>query len=148
MAEKGRILTGARARFLIDGVQVGYARSVTLGEEIEYQDADVLNNIEVEEHVPVAYRVRFACSMFRIVGETLKSLGWFPSTGNNPAEHLENILLSGNLKASIEDTKTGTLIAVVEQVKVRSVNYTVDARGIVGKDVEFVAIRARDESDQ
>lgn len=146
MAEKGRLLTGARARFSLNGVKVGYARNVTLGEEIQYDPAEVLDNIEVEEFAPVAYRVTFNAGQFRIVGETVKSLGWFPPVGANTEEHLENILTQGDLTATLEDNKTNRVIATVEQVKVSGHNYTVDARGIVGEDVNFVAIRVRDES--
>lgn len=145
--QKGRLLTGARARFSIEGIRIGYARSVSITEEIQYDPADVLDNIETEEFVPTAYRVTFSASQFRIVGETLKSLGLFPSTGNSPAEHLENILVSGDLSAQVEDTVTGKIIATLEQVKVASHNWTVDARGVVGEDMTFVAIRLKDESE-
>jgi len=145
--EKGRLFTGARARFSINGVKVGYARNVALTESITYEPVAVLDNIEIEEHVPTGYEVRLTASMFRIVGETLKTQGWFPSVGGNVEEHLENILVSGEMTATIEDTKTGKLIATVEQVKIASHNWTVDARGVVGEDVEFVAIRVRDESE-
>ena len=145
--EKGRLLTGARSRFLLDGVKVGYARNVAITEEIQYDPAEVLDNIEVEEHVAVAYRVTFTASQFRIVGTTLKSRGWFPATGKNSEKHLENILTSGDLVATLEDTKTGQIISTVEQVKIASHNWTTDARGIVGEDVTFVAIRVKDESE-
>ena len=36
MAEKNRLLTGARALFSINGIKVGYARNVALTEEIQY----------------------------------------------------------------------------------------------------------------
>ena len=147
MSEKGRILTGARARFSIDGVKIGYARSVSISEEIEQFPVEVMDNIEVEEFVDIAYRVRFSASWFRIVGETLKSLGYFPQSGSNTEEHLTNILLSGSMTATIEDTKTQSIVATLEQVKITSHNYTIDARGAVGEDMEFVAIRVRDESE-
>jgi len=147
MAKKGRLLTGARARFSIDGIKVGYARNVNLSEEITYEPVEVLDNIEVEEHVATAYRVTFSASMFRIVGDTVKSMEWFPKGGANASDRLENILVSGNLKATIEDTKTQKMISTVEQVRVASHNWTIDARGIVGEDVTFVAIRVRDESE-
>ena len=78
MATKGRMITGARARFSINGQKVGYAQGVTIADGIEYFPAEVLDNIEVEEHVPLSYRVNsFTCRMFRIVGDTVKSKGWF-----------------------------------------------------------------------
>ncbi len=147
MAKKGRLFTGARARFLIEGVKVGYARNVAVTEEIQYDPVEVLDNIEVEEFVAVAYRVTFTASQFRIIGETIKSLGLFPSVGGDTNEHLENILVSGDLVATIEDTPTGKIFATVEQVKIASHNWTIDARGVVGEDMTFVAIRVRDESE-
>jgi len=145
--EKGRIFTGARARFSLNGVKVGYARNVNISEENGYEPIEVLDNIEVEEFAPVSYRVTFTASMFRIVGETIKSNGWFPSNGKNTTEHLANILTQGDLKATIEDSKTKKIIATVEQVKIASHNWTVDARSVVGEDVTFVCIRVHDESE-
>ena len=147
MGEKGRLFTGARARFSIDGVKVGYARNVAVTEEIQYDPVEVIDNIEVEEYVPVAYRVTFTASQFRIIGETVKSLGFFPNVGSNVEDHLENILVSGDLTATVEDTKTGKIFATLEQVKVASHNWTIDARGVVGEDLTFVAVRVKDESE-
>lgn len=147
MAEKGRVFTGARARFSIDGKKVGYATNVSGSEEIEYQPVEVLDNIEVEEHVPVAYRVTFTASLVRIIGETIKSEGFFPAAGTSPEEHLQNILLQGDMVCTIEDSKTGNVMMTLEQVKIQSRNFTINARGIVGKDVSFVAVRMRDESE-
>jgi len=149
MAEqtKGRVFTGARARFLIGGIKVGYARNVNVTEEIRYDPIEVLDNIEVEEFVPVAYTVRLRASMFRLVGETLKSLGYFPKTGSNTEEHLLNVLTAGELTVTIEDSKTSKNVATIERVRIASHNWTVDARGVVGEDVEFLGIRMKDESE-
>ena len=148
MSDKGRVFTGARARFSIQGRKVGYATNCAGSEEIEYQPVEVLDNIEVEEFVPTAYRVTFTASLIRIVGNTLKSEGFFPKSGQTPAEHLTNILLQGDLVATIEDTKSPpTMIMALEQVKIQSRNFTINARGIVGKDVTFVCTRMKDESE-
>lgn len=145
---KGAILSGCRARFSIKGVQVGYARGVQFSESVQFEEAAVLDNVEVEEFVPVAYRVRLSCSMFRLVGETLKKAGWFAGVGKNTREHMQNLLLSRDLVATLEDTKTGQIVATVEQVQIASHNWSVDAMGVVGEDVEFVAVRARDETGE
>jgi len=145
--EKGRVFTGARARFLINNKKVGYATSVAGSEEIQYDPVEVLDNIEVEEFVPTAYRVTFTAALVRIIGETIKSQGFFPKGGTSPDDRLKNILLQGDMVGVIEDSKTGALVATVEQMKMQSRNFTVNARGIVGKDVTFVAIRMRDESE-
>lgn len=145
--QKGKIYTGARARFSVEGKVIGYARNVSGSETIEYIPVEVLDNVEVEEFVPVAYRVTLTAGMFRIVGETLKSNGMFPSNGQNASDHLLNILATGELNAQLEDTKTKKIIAQFTQVKVASHNFTTDAKGLVGEDVEFVAIRMQDESE-
>ncbi len=151
MAKKGRILTGARCRFAIDGKKVGYARNVSASEAIEMEPADVLDNIETEEFVPLKYRVTFTAGWFRIIdtdGEgSVKGRGWFAERGADTAAHLQNILLSGDMVATIEDTKTGKIWAQVHEVRMTSHNWTVDARGIVGEDAEFVATYILDETE-
>jgi hypothetical protein len=150
MGQKGRVFTGCRARFMIEGKKVGYATNVSGSEEVQYDPLEVLDNVEVEEFVPVAYRVTFTASLVRIVGETIKSAGWFPKTGTTTEDHLKNILLqgiNGDMSAVIEDSHTGAKICTVEQMKMQSRNFTINARGMVGKDCTFVAIRMRDESE-
>lgn len=145
--ERGRVFTGARARLLINGVKVGYARNCNGREEIQYEPIDVMDNIETEEYVPTRYRVSFSMSRVRIVKETLKSLGHFPAVGNNPQQHLANILTSGELTVSIEDNKTGAVIMTLIGARATSKNFSIDAAGVVNEDVEFVALRMRDESE-
>jgi len=144
---KGKVFTGARAKLMIHGQVIGYATNVAGSEEIEYQPVEVLDNIEVDEFVPVAYRVTFTASFVRIVGDTLKGKGFFPETGKNPAEHLSNILNQGDMTCVIQDTKENLNIMTLIDVKVQSQNFTVNARGIVGEDVTFVAKKMLDESE-
>lgn len=146
--QPGKMITGARCRFSINGQVIGYARNVSGGETVQYEEVNTLDNIEVEEHVPVGYTANLSASMFRISGATLKSAGLFPSIGKNSEEHLINILLiSGNMKATLEDTQTHKIIAEYSGVKITNHNWQVDARGIMGNDVDFVCTRAYDESE-
>lgn len=141
------IVTGARARLLINGVKAGYATGVDVREGIEYQELDVLDNIQVEEHVPVAYRCGGSMAAVRVVLDDDKTKGWFPKTGKTPQEHLLNILNNGTLEALIEDSVTGKTIFKLEEMKFSDRNVSINARGIAGKNVTFVAKRARDEAD-
>ena len=145
--EQNVVFTGARARFLINGVKIGWATNVSVSEEITYEPVEVLDNIQVQEHVPTAYRVTLTASRVRIVGKTLKSQGFFPSVGANAEAHLSNILTNGELACTIEDNETGAILAQFTQVKIASHNWAVNARGIVGNDVTFVAILLKDESE-
>ena len=144
---RGKLLTGPRAKFALEGKVVGYATNVQLGESIEYEPTRVLGNIRVNEHVAIAYDVTFSVGTFRIIGNSLKAAGYFPKNGQSPAEHLRNILTSGDLTATVEDQHTGTLIATVEEVKIASQSYSIDARSVAGNDVQFVAVLLSDEGD-
>lgn len=147
MAEKGKVFTGARARLLVNGVKVGYARGCSGREEIQYEPVEALDNIEVEENVPTRYRVTFSMEFVRVVGSTLKTAGIFPKTGQNPEEHIRNVLTNGELAVTLEDNQTGQVIMTLEQAKASTQNFDVAATGIVGTNVDFVAIRLRDESE-
>lgn len=143
----GNVLTGCRARFSLNGVKVGYATGVTLQETIDFQPIDVLDNIQTTEHAPTGYRVTLSARLVRIVGTTLKSQGFLAKQGTSPDVHLSNILSTGVLAASLEDSATGKVVANVEGVRISEQSMQVDARGVVGQNVTFVAIRVRDESD-
>ena len=147
MGEKGRVFTGARARLMINGRKVGYATNVSGSEELTLEGIDVLDNIQTEEFVPTGYAISFSCSTVRVIGETVKSLGIFPSIGKSPDEHLQNILTSGDLVVVIMDNKTKKAMMTVEQCKCSGQNFTVNARGVVGQDLSFVGIRMLDESE-
>ena len=141
------IATGARARFSLGGVAVGFATNVNINEEITYEPVEVLDNIQVEEFVAVGYRVDLSAGLIRIVNDTLKSRGLLAQQGRNPQQHLLNILNLGELVAQIEDSRTSQVIGHVEGVKISRNSLQITARGVVGVDVSFVAKRFRDESD-
>lgn len=142
MAARGLVLTGARARMSIENVPVMYTLNARYGEEIQHDPIEPLDQLEVAEHVPIAYRVNFTAQVVRVITNTLKlrdGVAIFPT--------LEDALTAGEMTATIEDRITGTVVANIERVKATRYNINVGARGIVLTDVEFVAIRIRDESE-
>ena len=145
--QKNVILTGARCRFAVKGITIGYATNVTVREAINYQPAEVLDNIETEEHVPVGYEVSMTAGFLRIISSTLKTVGLFPKNGGDSNTHLLNILNQGAVEATITDRVTDQPWATAEQVKISERNTRVESRGLVGEDVTLVAIRLRDESE-
>jgi len=139
---RGLVLTGARARLLIDGKKVMYATNVSYSEEIQHDPVEVLDQFEVAEHVPTAYRVTFSAQFVRVITASIKN-----RDGVLIFPRLENILASGEMTAAIEDRATGTIVANIERVKATRYTNNIGARGIVLEDVEFVAIRVRNESE-
>jgi hypothetical protein len=106
---------------------------------VDYEPIDVLNLLEVKEHVPVSYRTSLNAQIFRVVGESLKKLGILPRQ--------EDIIASGDLEAAIQDTDkvTGQTVALFQGVRCSGHTFDVTARGVVQDNVSFVAIRVLDE---
>jgi hypothetical protein len=103
---------------------------------------EILDQFEVAEHVPTGYRVTFTAQMVRVITNPIKL-----RDGVVIQPRLEDILTSPELTASIEDRASGAVVANIERVRATRYSQNIGARGIVLNDVEFVAIRIRDESE-
>lgn len=150
------IFSGARAVFSIKGVKVAFASGVDVTEEIQYDPAECLDNLEVEEHVPTGYRVHFTTTLFRSIkggtGSTApagnfgssKEMGYFPKAASDQL----TVLTSGVLTCTISDKNSKQIVCTLEECKCATNNFNVTARGIVGVNNAWVAKRSRDESEQ
>jgi hypothetical protein len=127
---------------MIEGVKVMYATNCSYSEEQAHDPVEVLDNFAVSEFVPISYRVTFSAQMVRVITNPIKL-----RDGVVIMPRLEDILDAPELTATVEDPKTGTVIANIERVKATRYTQNIGARGIVLTDVEFVAIRVRDESE-
>jgi len=137
--------SGARAIFKIDHIPVGFAGGVSGEEVIDYEPVNVLNMLEVREHVPVAYRCSLNAQVFRVINSPLKRFG---DTAQAIFPVQSQILYTGELVASIEDKlHEGVIAAQFEGVKASGHTFDVSARGLVSENVSFVAIRVKDESE-
>lgn len=133
-----QVFSGARARFYYDSTPVGYAAGVSGEETIDYEPVEVLDLLEVREHVPVAYRVTLSAQIFRVIGDSLKQQNIFPKP--------EDIITSNAMSAHIEDKVSKNNPAAFTGVRCAGHSFDVTARGIVSENVNFVAIRVKDES--
>jgi len=151
-----KVFSGARARFDIIDIYgrpntVGYAAGVSGGEDIEYQPVEVLDNLAIQEHVPVSYRTSLNCQIFRTVVGTGQGDGKFGSLRQRGLMPIyEDILTSGTMTATVVDhgAGKGNQFAVYKFTDVRaaSTSFDITPRGIVGENVTFVAIKRLDES--
>jgi len=144
-----KVFSGARAVFKFNDSIVGFASGVSGSEEITYEPVDTLNHLEVREYVPTGYRVTFTAQLFRTI-----SVG--PSTDEDAPGSIKeqnifpkfnDILRITGCDALIQDKVSGKILFLLQQCKTSSYNFNVSARGIVGLNVSFVAIRAFDESE-
>jgi hypothetical protein len=136
------VFTGPRCRFTVNGVTIALGRDVSAQEEIVYDPLEVLNNIEVAEHVPVGYRAGMGASQIMQVNQTLEALNIFPKKGQDHRSFLRNILTLPDLVGQVEDEISDIVVARVLGVKLASRNFAVNARGSVPAELGFVARRA------
>ncbi len=131
--------SGARSIFFLGQTPVAFAGGVSGGESVDYEPVDVLNLLEKREFVPVAYQATLSAQVFRQVGNSLKKQGFMPKE--------QDIITADDLSCSIKDSVSRTTIALFQNVRCSSYNFNITARGIVAQDLQFVAIRMRDEFD-
>src|SRR5690606_5422697 len=129
--------SGARAVFLLNGAEVGFAAGVSGEEMIDYEPIDVLNLLEVREHVPVAYRISLNAQIFRVVGASLKAQGIMPRQ--------TDIITSGDMEAAIQDSVTNATICLAQGMRCSGNSWDISARGVVQMQVPVVGIRMMDE---
>ena len=145
------IFTGARARFFLNDVPIGYCAGVSGEEAIDYEPVDTLEFLQVREHVPVASRASMSAAFFRLIGSSLKE---YAGKEENAASleifpKFANFLTSGAMTAAFIETKSKTpsVIAQFDSVRAASKTFDVSSRGIVTENCSFVAIRQFDESE-
>ena len=134
--------SGARAIFLIDSVPIAFAGSMSGEETVDHEPVDVLNNLAVAEHVPVAYRVSLNAQVFRVIGNSVRSLG---DGGILPK--VEEIIQRPDLTAAVQDSITERTMALFTGVRCSGHSWDVTARGIVSDNINFVAIKVAMEED-
>lgn len=137
-------LSGSRTMFAINGAPVGYAAGVSGGEQISYEEIEVLDLLETREFVPVAYKCTLSAQVFRLIGKSLKALSIFPATPGGDKDDLQ-ILTSGDLEATLVDKVSNSTYGKFIGVKCSGHDFDVSARGIVSDNVSFVCIRLKDE---
>lgn len=138
MAELGNVISGARSRLLLDNVPLFYCTNVSISEEIQFDPVEVLDELAVAEHVPVAYRVTFSAQRVRVRTVPIRN-----ADGIIIMPKLSEILTSGSLTGTIEDSVGGGQLYNIERVRASRWNLNIGARGIVMEDIEFVAIRIK-----
>jgi len=145
--ERKQLFTGARARLIVNGVKVGWATGVSGSRSYQKEPVDVLDNLETEEHATLGYRVSIRASIVGIVSQSLERAGLLPEIGQTNEEHLRNLLAQNPFTIQIEDNQTGDVIYEFERCEVADESFSVQARSLMMRDVNFVAIRVGDVAE-
>lgn len=145
----GNVISGARARLFVDGQAVGYATGVDVSQEYQYEPIRVLDNIEVSEFVPIGYECSASCRRVRFVPGSLRGpdLSVIPKLGRTPEDHLRNILdRSDGYDIQVDDRIASQTVALLLGAVATRNAWSLDARGIIGESIDFLAIKLADEA--
>ncbi len=131
--------SGARALFSVNSIPVGYSKSFSGSDAIQYEARHVLGLLQVSEHVPVSYAANCTATFFRIIGKDVHSQGIMPT--------LENVLTAGELSCAVTDKLTNQSPFQFTGVKANENAFSVDSGSLVSETMSFVAIRRLSESE-
>jgi hypothetical protein len=140
------ILHGGRASFSIkpagsSEVLMAVATGVTVSENINYEEIQVLNHLKVAEHEATNYRCSLSCEQFRLIEKTLKSVGIQP--------RYSQILSTAEMTAKITGTgKDGTAKTItVLGVKFAGQDINIRAGAVQPSSVKFVATEVIEDDE-
>lgn len=139
---KGLVASGARVALMLDGKKLFYCYGCNWSEEVVRDPIEPIDQLEVAEHVPLAYRCTFTSQHVRTVGNPVKNLN-----GVKVMPRLGDILTAGTLTGTVKDRVTNKVLATVKDVEFTRYDTRVANRQIVMTDVTFVCIKITDESE-
>ena len=140
-----QMLTGSRIHIRLGGKVFGKGTIGSYTETRTHDPVFILDQMEVDEWVPVGYDVAFTASRIVLIKRSLKERGWvakWPS-GSTSNTLLDKLLSLGDTTVDIVDQREGTLVSI-QGVKIVSNTMTFGARAIVGEDIGFVGTRVVD----
>lgn len=145
--ERKQLFTGARGRLIMNGVRVGWATGVSGSRSYQKEPVEVLDNLEVEEHATLGYRVSLRCSVVGLVSQSLVSAGLLPAVGQSSEEHLRNLLAQTPFTVQIEDNQTGAVRWEFTRCEIADESFNLQARSLMMTDVNLVGIRVADVAE-
>lgn len=133
------VFSGARAKLIVNGTEIGFATGVSASENIQLQRVDVLGNIDSQEIVPVNRVVSVQADFVRITNESLNELGIMPR-GNTI-----DVLNFPEITLEVYDQVGDSPVWRVEGARCESRSWQVQSGSIVTVNASFQARRIFDE---
>jgi len=134
-------ISGARARFILNNKEVGWATGVSASENIIQQPIDVLGNLDPVEIEPVGRSVTIQASAMRLLGESLVQQGVWAHG------ETADVINFGAMTAEIYDPITDVAIWRIEGLKCQTRTWNIDSRGLMSTNASFLALRMYDENN-
>lgn len=133
------VFSGARAKLIVDGAEIGFATGVSASEQITHQRVDVLGNIDSQELVPVSRVVSVQADFVRITNTSLSDLGIMPRGATADVVNFPEITLE------VYDQVSDVPVWRVEGARCESRSWQVQSGSIVTVNASFQARRLYDE---
>lgn len=133
------VFSGARAKLIVDGAEIGFATGVSASEQITHQRVDVLGNIDSQELVPVSRVVSIQADFVRITNTSLSDLGIMPRGATADVVNFPEITLE------VYDQISDVPVWRVEGARCESRSWQVQSGSIVTVNASFQARRLYDE---
>jgi len=151
MPIRQKSFTAPRCRILLDNKTIGFGTNVSFTVTYEYQDVDVIDNLEVEEFALTAYRVNGSIAKVGTTETSPKTLGMMPQTGIDSEQHLLNALLHGESVLQLVDKyaadEAAKTLHYLYGCVFDSHGFSIAARGLAGDNVTFRCKRHQDFSE-
>lgn len=133
-----QILTGARAKVLINGTAIGLFSNASWSIRQEKQPAFILGRYNPAEIVPTTQEpVQMTLTGYRVVNAGPYQVA--------DATLLKNLLLEQDFSVTIIDRQTGETVFTAVGCRVQGWSSGVAARGISDLRIEVIGIRGEDE---
>lgn len=133
------VFSGARAKLIVDGEEIGFATGVSASEQISHQRVDILGSIDSQELVPVSRVVSLQADFVRITNTSLSDLGIMPRGNTADVINFPEITLE------VYDQISDTPVWRVEGARCESRSWQVQSGSIVTVNASFQARRLYDE---
>lgn len=133
------VFSGARAKLIINGNEIGFATGVSASEQIQLQRVDVLGNIDSQEIVPVSRVVSVQADFVRITNQSLNELGIMPRG------ETADVLNFAEITLEVYDQISDTPVWRVEGARCESRSWQAQSGSIVTVNASFQARRIFDE---
>jgi len=135
-------ISGARARFIVNNTEVGWATGVSASENISQQPIDVMGFIDPVEIEATGRSVTIQASAMRLLGESMVQQGVWVTGGT------ADVINFKKMTAEIYDPITDVTIWRVEGLACQTRTWSIDSRGLMTANVSFLALRMYDENSQ
>lgn len=133
------VFSGARAKLILNGEEIGFATGVSANESITHQRVDVLGNIDSQELVPVSRVVSAQADFVRITNSSLQELGVMPR-GNTA-----DVINFPELTLEVYDQVSDVPVWRIEGARCESRSWQVQSGSIVTVNASFQARKLFDE---